>query len=312
MGFHRNLSRRSAFALALPLRPRDGPAARRGRVRGRGAPRSRAGRPNADKISDLYEIVLYVAIAVFLVVEGALVYTLIRFRARKGLVPAQIRGNTNLEIGWTVGAALIIVVLTVVTFIALPGIENPPPRAPAGCAKANGNLYAVINQPPPPGGKGLTIDVNGQQYVWRFTYPNRAFAYDTMVVPVNTTVILKIRAQDVNHSWWIPKLGGKFDAVPGYTNETWFKIPKTGVYEGQCAELCGRGHANMVARVRAVTPARVPAVARQPEARDRRRPPVRRSRSARHRRRNRGTRTPMATTTLQPETHSVPRSRARR
>jgi cytochrome c oxidase subunit 2 len=77
-----------------------------------------------------------------------------------------------------------------------------------------------------------------------------------MVVPVATTVTLDIYGQDVAHSWWIPKLGGKFDAVPGYTNHTWFKIPEDmagSVFTGQCAELCGRNHANMTARVRAVS-----------------------------------------------------------
>jgi cytochrome c oxidase subunit 2 len=75
-----------------------------------------------------------------------------------------------------------------------------------------------------------------------------------MVAPLNTTVTLKIRANDVQHSWWIPDLGGKFDAVPGYTNFTWFKASKLGTYLGQCAELCGRNHANMTARVRIVSP----------------------------------------------------------
>ena len=78
-----------------------------------------------------------------------------------------------------------------------------------------------------------------------------------MVVPVGMTVTLEITADDVIHSWWIPKLGGKMDAVPGYTNKTWFKIPESAiaegenqvVYNGQCAELCGRNHANMLARV---------------------------------------------------------------
>ena len=73
-----------------------------------------------------------------------------------------------------------------------------------------------------------------------------------MVVPTDTTVTLTIRSQDVAHSWWIPKLGGKFDAIPGSTNYTWFKISKPGLYTGQCAELCGRNHANMTAQVRAV------------------------------------------------------------
>jgi cytochrome c oxidase subunit II len=211
------------------------------------------GSKNADEIDSLFKIVLVIAIVVFVGVEGTLLYTIIRFRRSKNAVPAQIRGNTRLEIGWTVGASVIIVFLIVVSFVKLDSIKDPPATGPGGLQHANGALYAVINQPPPPGGGGLQIDVNGQQYLWRFTYPNGVFNYETMVVPVNTTVILKIRAQDVIHSWWIPKLGGKFDAVPGYTNETWFKITKPGLFKGQCAELCGRGHANMFAQVRAVS-----------------------------------------------------------
>jgi len=119
------------------------------------------GSPNADSIDTLYKIVMAVAIVVFVGVEGVLLYSLIKFRVRKDAVPAQIRGNTKLEIA----------------------------------------------------------------------------------------------AQDVAHSWWILKLGGKFDAVPGHLNFTWFKIPKPGVFRGQCAELCGRNHADMTATVRAIEPA---------------------------------------------------------
>jgi cytochrome c oxidase subunit 2 len=75
-----------------------------------------------------------------------------------------------------------------------------------------------------------------------------------MYVPINTTVTLDITASDVIHSWWIPKLGGKADAVPGHTNHTWFRISEPGVYEGNCAELCGQGHADMIGRVIAVSP----------------------------------------------------------
>ncbi|MDX6669269.1 MAG: cytochrome c oxidase subunit [Solirubrobacteraceae bacterium] len=215
------------------------------------------GSPNADKIDDLYKIALYVAIVVFVGVEGTLLYSVLRFRERKGRVPAQIRGNTRLEIGWTVGAALVLVVLTVVTFAYLPDIKNP---ARSGTNITGGGvLYASLDQPAPPGGRKLNICVNGQQYVWRFTYSSscsntfgKAYAYGTMVVPVDTTVTLDIQAQDVAHSWWIPKLGPKFDAIPGYTNHSWFKISMPGSYPGQCAELCGANHANMLARVRAV------------------------------------------------------------
>ena len=100
----------------------------------------------------------------------------------------------------------------------------------------------------------MTIDVNGQQYLWRYDYPGGAFSYYDLVVPTDTTVILNLTASDVIHSWWIPKLGGKMDAVPGFVNKTWFKISKPGTYIGQCAELCGSGHADMRARVKAVSP----------------------------------------------------------
>ncbi len=91
--------------------------------------------------------------------------------------------------------------------------------------------------------------MNGQQYLWRYDYPGSGrFNYHEMVVPTNTTVVLKITSSDVIHSWWIPKLGGKADAMPGHINETWFKIAKEGVYKGQCAELCGSNHADMRGR----------------------------------------------------------------
>jgi cytochrome c oxidase subunit 2 len=224
------------------------------------------GSPQADKIDTLYWLVMVVAIIVFLGVEGALFYSLFKFRARRGAVAAQIRGNTRLEIGWTIGAAVILVVLAVVTFIQLPGIRTPPNSGPNGLQLADRVLVAAgPTKQLPPNGKSLNICVNGQQYVWRYTYAqncknaplNSVFSYEQMVVPTDTTVTLDIDAQDVAHSWWIPKLGGKFDAVPGYTNNTWFKIPGKlagTTFRGQCAELCGRNHANMVAQVTALKP----------------------------------------------------------
>jgi cytochrome c oxidase subunit 2 len=221
------------------------------------------GSSNADDIDALYWFIMAVAIVVFLGVEGVLLYSVFKFKAKKGRVAAQIRGNTRLEIGWTAGAAVILVVLAVLTFVKLDDIRNPPNSS------ANGLQLADTSRRLPPNGKSLNVCVNGQQYIWRFTYAadcktgknlGAPFSYEEMVVPVDTTVTLDIGAQDVAHSWWIPKLGGKFDAIPGYTNHTWFKVPakfgdKPGgtVFFGQCAELCGRNHANMTARVRAVS-----------------------------------------------------------
>ena len=211
------------------------------------------GSQNADDISTLYKITLYVSIVIFLIVEGTLIWSLVKFRARRGgPEPAQIRGNTPLELGWTIGAALILLVLTVVTFVYLGDIKDPPASDPA--------VIASINQPNPPGNQRdvLNIDVNGQQYLWRYDYPGKEqlFSFHELVVPTGTTVTLDVTASDVIHSWWIPELGGKVDGVPGHTAETWFKVPrgKEGEYEGQCAELCGEGHADMRAVVRAVTP----------------------------------------------------------
>ncbi len=227
------------------------------------------GSPHADAIDTLYKITLYVAIVIFLVVEGTLLWSLVRFRHRRSRPEgAQIRGNTPLEVGWTLAAALILVVLAVVTFIYLPDIENPPESGPGGL-QASQTRFASVDQPAPPSGRPyLRIKVNGQQYLWRYVYPGRrtVFSYHTMVVPVDTTVVLEITASDVIHSWWIPKLGGKADAVPGHTNETWFKIPadKAGTtFTGQCAELCGPGHADMRAEVKAVTPDEYEAWAQQ-------------------------------------------------
>jgi cytochrome c oxidase subunit II len=219
------------------------------------------GSPNADNIDTLFKLTLYIGLVIFLIVEGTLIWSLVRFRARRGGPEAtQIRGNTPLEMGWTVGAALILVVLTVVVFLYLDDIENPPPSGPNGL-RASQAQFATIDQPEPStaGGPVLRIKVVGQQYLWRYDYGqgNGLYAYYEMVVPVDTTVVLQITASDVIHSWWIPKLGGKADGVPGHINETWFKIPaeRAGeTFTGQCAELCGPNHADMRAQVRAVTP----------------------------------------------------------
>ena len=206
--------------------------------------------PNAEDIFELYLLILVMAAVVFVGVEGLLLWFMLKFKAGRGRVAAQIHGNTRLEIGWTVGAAVILVFITAVTFIKLPGIKNPA----ASDIDAQGNpvaasaLFASTDQPQPPRGAKLNIVVDGQQYIWRYQYPVQS----GKLVSVGMTVTLAITADDVAHSWWIPELGGKMDAIPGYTNKTWFKATKTGTYRGQCAELCGRNHANMLARVRVV------------------------------------------------------------
>jgi cytochrome c oxidase subunit 2 len=219
------------------------------------------GSKNANEIDTLYRIILYIAAFVFVVVEGSLTYSVLKFRAKRGARAAQIHGNTRLEISWTVAAALILVVITVVTFVKLPSIIHPP-RSNPGVV-----LSAATTQPTVPRGQQLTVCVQGRQYIWRYTYGNGCdsantsftsklpYSYQVMYVPAGVTVVLVIQANDVIHSWWIPSLGGKVDAVPGYTTYTWFKADKVGaLYHGQCAQLCGRGHAAMTALVKVLSP----------------------------------------------------------
>lgn len=217
------------------------------------------GSPNANQIASLYKIILYIAAVVFVLVEGTLVYSVYRYRVKKSKHAAQIHGNTPLEVGWTVGAALILVAITVVTFVKLGSILNPP-----NSSATTSFTTASLNQPSPPNGKKLTVCVTGRQFIWMYSYGAACnkhrfdakvpYSYQQMVVPAHTTVVLVIQSIDVIHSWWIPTLGGKVDAVPGYTTYTWFKATHTGLFHGQCAQLCGRQHAFMTAQVKVVPP----------------------------------------------------------
>jgi cytochrome c oxidase subunit 2 len=218
----RMMSRRAAFVVvpALIVALILAPSA----LAGTFTPQDDSGSPNAGDIRSLYNLIAVMGLVVFLGVEGTLIYCLVRYKARKGNVAAQIHGNTRLEIGWTVGAAVILVFIIAVTFIKLPDIKNPLRSRldPAGNQVAQGDfLLASTDQPSPPDAKtALNIKVDGQQYVWRYQYPGpkRVYAYETMVVPVGTTVTLDVSADDVMHSFWVPALGGKIreqDVVPG-------------------------------------------------------------------------------------------------
>jgi cytochrome c oxidase subunit 2 len=223
--------------------------------------------PNANSISSLYNIIFYISIVVFLGVTGFVVYSVWAFRAHKNPVALQIHGNTRLELGLTATAALILVVIATVTFIKLPSIVNPPNSD----ASANAVLSASLTAPNPPDGHKLTICVTGRQFIWRYTYSvgntscnskslvtfikKLPYSYTQMVVPAGETVNLVLQSSDVIHAWWIPALGGKVDAVPGFTTYAWFKaLHANELYHGQCAQLCGRQHAYMVATVKVVTP----------------------------------------------------------
>jgi cytochrome c oxidase subunit II len=190
---------------------------------------------NAQAIRDTYWMILAITGVVFVVVEATLLLFVVRYRRGKRHRDAegpQVRGNTNLEIAWTLLPVIGLAAIVAFVFAKLPDIEDAP------TARA---------------GNGLTITVEGHQFYWLFRYPGGQVAIDRMVVPANTVVNLDVVANDVIHSWWIPALGGKIDAIPGRTNHTWFKAESEGVFKGRCAELCGSQHAIMLASVEAVS-----------------------------------------------------------
>ncbi len=190
--------------------------------------------PNAHAIKQSYLFISVFTIAIFLLVETLLIVFVIRYRRRKRpreADGAQIHGANRLELAWTVGPVLILFVIAAFVFAKLPTIQDVPASAA--------------------GSQNLVVDVIGTQFTWQFRYPNGVVTIDHLRAPEGRTVELHVTAPDwdVIHSWWIPALGGKMDAIPGKLNKTWFQGTRVGVFQGQCAELCGLYHAKMLASV---------------------------------------------------------------
>jgi len=191
--------------------------------------------PNAHRITDSYVFILVFTGIIFVIVEGALVLFAVRYRRGKRARTAegpQIHGATRLEIIWTVVPVVILATIGTFVFYKLPGISGPPAASAA---------------------EETNVTVEGRQFYWVFHYPNGAISLGTMIAPAGQVVHEAVVSadDDVNHSWWVPNLGGKVDAIPGRTNHTWFEGP-AGTYVARCAELCGLQHAAMTAHVELV------------------------------------------------------------
>jgi cytochrome c oxidase subunit II len=189
--------------------------------------------PNAHRIHDAFIFVSIFCGVIFLIVETALIAFMVKYRRGKRARNAdglQIHGHVRLEIVWTVIPVLILAAIGGFVFYKLPGITDAPQAAAAD---------------------ETTITVEGHQFYWLFRYPNGAVSVDRMVAPADQVVNEVVKGYDVNHSWWVTDLGGKYDAIPGITNHTWFKAPQ-GTYVARCAELCGVQHALMAGTVHVV------------------------------------------------------------
>ena len=209
--------------------------------------------PGAQQIQNLFTPVVWIAIAVFVLVEGGILLFVVRYRHRKGKerMPAQVHGNTRLEIGWTIVPALILVV------IAVPTVST---------------IFDLAAKPSDP--NTINVTVKCHQWWWEFDYTDPAFSpggkeplvtADELVIPTDRPVYIQLQATggliggdnpdyQVIHSFWVPELNGKTDCIPDRTNHLTIQASDPGMYRGQCMEFCGLSHANMRFRVIAKTP----------------------------------------------------------
>src|SRR6266702_2064968 len=187
----------------------------------------------ADIMSLLFWFTLVLATIVFVLVEGLLIYSSLRFRRRAPLPfhePPQIHGNTRLEVMWATVPALILVGLFGITVSRL------------------GDMSQLPTDP-----NTMHIGVTGRQFQWEFDYGNSVKSTNELHIPVGQPLIFDVTSVDVIHSFWVPDLYGKIDANPGRVNRITFKATRAGEYRGVCAELCGAGHSGMLFRVEAVS-----------------------------------------------------------
>ncbi len=178
-------------------------------------------------VDHLFTGIFWWAVLVFTVVEGLLLFAIVRYRRREGAAqPKALHGHTALEIGWTLAPALILV------FIAVPTMRT---------------IFATAGDAPV---GALKIQVIGHQWWWEYRYPDLGVVTaNELHLPVAAPVQLELTSADVIHSFWVPGLGGKRDLMPGRTTRIAFTADASGEYSGQCAEFCGASHANMRLRV---------------------------------------------------------------
>ena len=197
--------------------------------------------PNGQDIYNTYLVISVPAIIVFIGVELALLWVLIRYRRTKqpsGYVPPQIHGHTGLEIVWTVIPLILVLAISAYSFVELQ------------------KDFLPVTNP------DMTVLITGHQFGWDYTYEQGGFTVHQegtlagdvtpFVVPIHKLVKLQFEGTDVIHSWWVPAISGKTDAVPGYPNYSWLKIDQVGTWHGECAELCGVGHSTMQIIVQAM------------------------------------------------------------
>jgi cytochrome c oxidase subunit II len=215
--------------------------------------------PTSEVAYDLHMLIFYITVVIGIVVFGAMLYSILYHRKSLGYKPAKFHDSTKVEIIWTV-----------IPFIILVGMAVPATKALIMMEDTRDSE--------------ITLKVTGYQWMWQYEYLEDNVTFfskisdesntarrlgsgvdvttvenylrdvdHAIVLPTNTKVRILLTANDVIHAWWVPELGGKKDAIPGYVNEIWVDIKEPGTYRGQCAELCGKDHGFMPIVVHAVS-----------------------------------------------------------
>lgn len=182
--------------------------------------------PLAEEVRGSFFFTLLLILPFLLIAEGLLLFVIFKFREKPGATAAEFHENVKLEIAWTLAPVLVLIVLAISTYGLIKRINYSPQT-------------------------DLVIQVEAQRFFWKYTYPDYGFtiAEEPLVVPEEKYVTLLGTSMDVIHSWWVPAFGVKKDFMPGRITEVWFKA-KRGTYKGQCAELCGPLHAEMLIDVK--------------------------------------------------------------
>lgn len=190
--------------------------------------------PFSEKTFRLAMPVFAVAGVVFVLVEGLVIFSAIKFRRRSDdESPVQVHGNVKAEIGWTIAPAVVLVIVGIFTVGTIIDLDRVPK-----------------------GPDVLKVDVTGHRWWWEYSYPDqKVVTANELHIPTGTDVALTLHSKDVIHSFWPPKLAGKIDVIPNHENHMTINADHPGTYYGQCAEFCGISHANMRLRVIAHTPA---------------------------------------------------------
>jgi cytochrome c oxidase subunit 2 len=210
--------------------------------------------PNADDMNALYWVMLVIAGALIIAINGALIGLVIRYRAGRGRATRRLQsgGRTQMIAAAGLGGLAALVFILGLIFTESAGeVEKSGPEglqaAASTTAQRNLDLPTAEDEQP------LVIQASGQQWIWRYEYPDGTFSYYELVVPVDTAVKLELNSVDVVHRWWVQGLSAKVDAVPGTPNQTWFKADREGLFDGASYAFSGASYSTMRTQVRVVS-----------------------------------------------------------